>query len=113
VAEHSELHVDVHVQSGLADFGGDEELVLYRVAQEALTNVARHADAKRAEVRLTLAGGRARLEVDDDGHGFPRHRLESGGVRGMRERAVLIGATLRLGPSPLGGARVTLELPAA
>ena len=113
VAEHSELQVDVHVQSGLGDLDGDEELVLYRVAQEALTNVARHAGARRAEVRLTLAGGRARLEVDDDGQGFPRHGLESGGVRGMRERAVLIGATLRLGPSPLGGARVTLELPAA
>ena len=43
VAEHSELEVDVHVQPGLPDFGGDAELVLYRVAQEALTNVARHA----------------------------------------------------------------------
>ena len=111
VAEHSELEVDVHVQPGLPEFGGDAELVLYRVAQEALTNVARHAGARRAEVRLELSGGRPRLEVDDDGAGFPRSGLEGGGVRGMRERAVLIGATLRLGPSPLGGARVTLELP--
>ena len=113
VAEHSELDVDVRVQPGLPTFNGDAELVLYRVAQEALTNVARHAGARRAQVRLELAGGRPLLEVDDDGQGFPRNRREGGGVRGMRERAVLIGATLRIGPSPLGGARVTLELPAA
>ncbi len=113
VAEHSELEVGIHVQPGLPQFSGDAELVLYRVAQEALTNVARHAQAKRAEVRLELASGRPTLEVDDDGHGIPRLRSEGGGVRGMRERAVLIGATLRLGPSPLGGTRVTLVLPAA
>jgi len=112
IAEHSELQVDVHVQPGLPDFGGDAELVLYRVAQEALTNVARHAGARRATVQLALSGGHPRLEVDDDGHGFPRQGTEGGGVRGMRERAVLIGASLKLGTSPLGGARVTLDLPA-
>ncbi|WP_037494876.1 HAMP domain-containing sensor histidine kinase [Solirubrobacter soli] len=112
VAEHSELEVDVHVQPGLPEFSGDAELVLYRVAQEALTNVARHSGAKRATVNLALSGGKPRLEVDDDGHGFPRHGTEGGGVRGMRERAVLIGASLKLGPSPMGGARVTLDLPA-
>jgi two-component system sensor histidine kinase UhpB len=111
IAEHSELEVDVHVQPGLPDFGGDAELVLYRVAQEALTNVARHAGARRAQVRLELTSGHPLLEVDDDGDGFPGDGAEGGGVRGMRERAVLIGASLRLGPSPLGGARVTLELP--
>ena len=112
VAEHSELEVDVHVQPGLPEFGGDEELVLYRVAQEALTNVARHAAARRATVNLALSGGHPRLQVDDDGQGFPHHGAEGGGVRGMRERAVLIGASLKLGTSPLGGARVTLDLPA-
>jgi two-component system, NarL family, sensor histidine kinase UhpB len=111
VAEHSELAVDVHVQSGLPDFDADAELVLYRVAQEALTNVARHAGARRAEVRLELACGRPRLEVDDDGRGLPAAGHEGGGVRGMRERAVLIGASLRFARSPLGGTRVTLELP--
>ena len=112
IAEISELEVDVHVQPGLPEFDSDAELVLYRVAQEALTNVARHAGARRAEVKLELSGGHPLLEVDDDGDGFPGNGSEGGGVRGMRERAVLIGATLRLGRSPLGGARVTLELPA-
>ena len=111
IGEHSELEVDVRIQPGLPEFGGDAELVVYRVAQEALTNVARHAGAQRAWVRLELSSGRPLLEIDDDGDGFPRKGTEGGGVRGMRERAVLIGATLRLGASPLGGARVTLELP--
>ena len=66
VAEHSELEVDVHVQPGLPEFGGDAELVLYRVAQEALTNVARHAGAAprrgpaRALRRPPAARGRRR-----------------------------------------------------
>jgi two-component system sensor histidine kinase UhpB len=111
VGEHSELEVDVRVTPALPAFSGDAELVLYRVAQEALTNVARHSGAKRATVNLALSGGRPRLEVDDDGRGFPREGAEGGGVRGMRERAVLIGASLKIGASPLGGARVTLDLP--
>ena len=110
VAEHTELHVDVAVQPGLA-FNADEELVLYRVAQEALTNVARHSGAKRAEVRLALHSGRPLLQVDDDGAGLQSDAREGSGVLGMRERAVLVGGTLKLNPSPLGGARVTLELP--
>jgi two-component system sensor histidine kinase UhpB len=109
-AEQSGLAVDVHVQPSLPALDDERELVVYRVAQEALTNVARHAGARRAEVRLELAGGRPRLEIDDDGRGVPDGR-EGGGIRGMRERAVLIGAALRVHESPLGGARVTLELP--
>jgi two-component system sensor histidine kinase UhpB len=95
----------VHVQPGL-ELDEQTELVIYRVAQEALTNVARHAGGRRAEVRLA----RRRLEIDDDGRGRG-DGAEGGGIRGMRERAVLIGAALKLGTSPLGGTRVTLELP--
>jgi two-component system sensor histidine kinase UhpB len=105
MAEQAGLAVDVHIQPDL-DFDEQAELVVYRVAQEALTNVARHAGAQRAEVRLA----RRRLEIDDDGQGLGGAG-EGGGILGMRERAVLIGAVLRLVPSPLGGTRVTLELP--
>ncbi|MBE2317209.1 sensor histidine kinase [Solirubrobacter sp. CPCC 204708] len=110
VAEHSELSVDVQVQPGLA-FNPDEELVLYRVAQEALTNVARHSGARHAEVKLHLQGGRPLLEVGDDGSGLPPNAHDGSGIRGMRERAVLVGGALKLSASPLGGARITLELP--
>jgi two-component system sensor histidine kinase UhpB len=110
VAEQAGLAVDVHVQPGLPALGDEAELVVFRVAQEALTNVARHAAAGRAEVRLVLAGGRPRLEVEDDGCGRSDGH-EGGGIRGMRERAVLVGAALRLDGGRLGGTRVTLELP--
>ncbi|HEY7200980.1 MAG TPA: sensor histidine kinase, partial [Candidatus Dormibacteraeota bacterium] len=112
MAEHSGLALEVHVQPGLPDLGPEAELVVYRVAQEALTNVARHAGAQHAALRLELAGGHPRLEVEDDGAGPPPDGREGGGIRGMRERAVLIGAALRIGPAAEHGTRVTLELPA-
>jgi two-component system sensor histidine kinase UhpB len=110
VGDPADLAVHVHVQPGLPALEPEAELVVYRVAQEALTNVARHARARQAQVRLELAGGRPRLEVRDDGRGLAGGG-EGGGIRGMRERAVLIGATLRVGPGRDGGTRVTLELP--
>ena len=73
----------------------DEELVVYRVAQEALTNVARHARARRASVTLSRAGQRVVLEVSDDGCGFrPGAAVDGAGLRGMRERALLVGSRL-------------------
>ncbi len=111
IGEHSGLLVDVHVQAGLPELAPETELVVYRVAQEALTNVARHAHAGHAALRLEQAGGHLRLEVADDGAGPPRDGREGGGIRGMRERAVLIGATLHIEPVARGGTRVTLEIP--
>jgi two-component system, NarL family, sensor histidine kinase UhpB len=110
VAEHSGLDIAVHVQPGLPELTPEAELVVYRVAQEALTNVARHAHARRASLRLERSGGRTRLEICDDGDGPPPDGREGGGIKGMRERAVLIGGTFRLAEGMNGGTRVTLEL---
>jgi two-component system sensor histidine kinase UhpB len=75
----------------------DEELVVYRVAQEALTNVVRHADAHDAAVALSRGAGATTLEVRDSGRGFaPSGAHDGAGLRGMRERALLIGARLEL-----------------
>jgi len=113
IAEQAGLQVDVIVQPSLPQLGPDAELVVYRVAQEALTNVARHAGARRAELRLERASGRTRLLVDDDGRGLGDEAAAGSGIHGMRERAVLIDASLRIdgAGSRLGGALVTLELP--
>lgn len=86
------------------------ELVLYRVAQEALTNATRHAKAGRLELHLTREGDTLRLRVADDGRGIPG-RTEGAGIRGMRERAMLIGARLDVGPRTGGGTEVTLVMP--
>lgn len=91
---------------------GEGELVVYRVAQEALANAARHATATRAWLTVVEHDGVLVLEVGDDGRGIP-DGVEAGiGIGGMRERARLAGAALEIGPGPDGrGTRVRLELP--
>src|SRR4051794_12619993 len=97
----------------------EQELVIYRVAQESVTNVVRHADASRAEVTLRGDGdgdgdgdGGVVLVVRDDGVGLPRDaERDSNGLRGMRERALLVGATITIGPAPESGTEVRLHLP--
>jgi signal transduction histidine kinase len=89
-------------------------LALYRVAQEALTNVARHADAPDVELRLDYGASATRLTVENTGREpDPRRPAGDGGygLTGMRERAELLGGTLTAGPTP-HGFRVELDLPA-
>ncbi len=94
----------------------ETELVIYRVAQESLTNAARHAEARRVEVALRGTDRGVVLEVADDGRGIGAAR-EGAGLRGMRERALLIGATLDLwSPDEVSrtgtGTRIRLTVPA-
>jgi len=89
----------------------DAELVLYRVAQEALTNVVRHSGSATAELRLQRASGQLTLAVRDDGCGLEPDTPDGTGMRGMRERANLVGARLEVGALPSGGTEVRLELP--
>jgi two-component system sensor histidine kinase UhpB len=93
----------------------DAELVVYRVAQEALTNVVRHADTDAARVRLEANGADVELTVHDDGSGIPPHAAEdsAGGIRGMRERALLIGARLEVAGGGSAGTEVRLHVPIA
>ena len=107
--ERAGLVVDRAIASDLR-LTRDAEVVVYRVAQEALTNVLRHARAERVEVRLERAGGGTRLSVSDDGIGHPG-APRGAGIRGMRERALLAGGTLQLWSEPGRGTVVTLELP--
>jgi two-component system, NarL family, sensor histidine kinase UhpB len=91
----------------------EQELVIYRVAQESITNVARHAGASHAEVTLRKDGdGGVLLVVRDDGVGLPEdaHR-KSNGLRGMRERALLVGADIEIGPANGRGTKVRLHVP--
>ncbi|AWB95097.1 sensor histidine kinase [Agromyces badenianii] len=91
----------------------------YRIAQEALTNVVRHAGASQAVVTVERVGDDFVLTVDDDGAGAAAvvtgdggaGEGEGSGILGMRERAALLGGSVELGPSPLGGTRVTARLP--
>jgi two-component system sensor histidine kinase UhpB len=84
-------------------------LVAYRVAQEALTNVARHSGSRTARVALRRAGAGVSLQVSDDGRGFGTAAPGSG-LQGMRERASLIGASVSVGQGADGGVTVQLDI---
>ena len=90
-----------------------QEREMWRVAQEALTNVERHSGATRARVLWRCNGESAALDVTDNGTGFPigtAGRLDSYGILGMRERASSIGATLDITSEPGKGTRVRCTL---
>ena len=89
------------------------EVAAYRIAQEAITNVARHAHAKTCRVRLSVDRGSGVLEVEitDDGAGVPEVRVAGVGLSSMRERAEELGGTLAVEPKPEGGTRVLARLP--
>ncbi|MFF0746868.1 histidine kinase [Streptomyces sp. NPDC004111] len=109
-ATHTGLHVVRSFDAGLPALEQQAELVLYRVAQESLTNAARHADAERVEVSLRRTEEAVVLEVTDDGRGIEA-ACEGAGIRGMRERALLAGAALLLTSTPGTGTRVRLTVP--
>jgi two-component system, NarL family, sensor histidine kinase UhpB len=110
--EQAPTRVIRHLEPPRMPLSREQELVIYRVAQEAMTNVARHAGARTVELRLERADGRVVLTVRDDGRGLPpAARASSYGIRGMRERAMLIGAELAIDAAPGQGTEVKLSIP--
>jgi two-component system, NarL family, sensor histidine kinase UhpB len=108
------LEADLRADGDFSDLPDDVQLVLYRVAQEALTNAGRHSEASRVEVTLHGDAGRVELEVRDDGRGFAFEQSESGlGIAGMRERALAVGGELTIESRPGEGTAVRLEAPVA
>jgi len=108
--ERSGMAAELRVEGELDELDEDVQLVVYRVAQEALSNAARHSGAERIDVRLRHAGDGVELEVGDDGSGFAFDRSEQGlGIGGMRERALLIGAELTIESRPGEGTTVRLR----
>jgi two-component system, NarL family, sensor histidine kinase UhpB len=110
VEEQGTVRVGMELGRDLPPLDDEEELVIYRVAQEALTNVVRHSGARLAELRLETSTERVRLAVRDDGAGLGGG-AEGAGIRGMRERAALVGAELRVGDRTVGGVELVLDLP--
>lgn len=115
---HCGLEFDLHV--GLADrrLAADVENALYRVVQEGVTNVVRHANAKRVGIILDIRGEEVICIIEDDGSGLPAADLSGGpgvdrrlGIVGMRERLGLIGGTLEIESSLAGGTTVFASVP--
>jgi two-component system sensor histidine kinase UhpB len=114
-AAQTGVEVERRFDGNLPALSPDAELAVYRVMQESLTNVVRHADASRVVVTLEPGAGSVVLRVVDDGVGLDRPVPQNGagGLRGMRERAVLVGGALAVKAGPEGGVEVRFEVPAA
>jgi signal transduction histidine kinase len=108
--------VEVHTEGDLASVPDGVSLAAYRIVQEALTNVVRHASPTQARVLVTIGDGEVVLEITDDGATGTAARAAAPtpgghGTIGMRERAALYGGELVAGPRPEGGWRVAARLP--
>jgi two-component system sensor histidine kinase UhpB len=111
-AQQSGLDVACRIAEVLPDLPASTELVIYRVAQEALTNVARHSGSDRAELSLQPRDSQIVLTVRDHGQGLAAERPAGSGMRGMRERAGLVGAALEIDDAHSGpGTEVRLRVP--
>jgi two-component system sensor histidine kinase UhpB len=108
-----EIEAEFDAEGDFSDLSDDAQLVVYRVAQEALSNAGRHSEAHHVEVGLRrLDRGDVELEVSDDGRGFAFEESERGlGIGGMRERALLIGGELTIESRPGRGTTVRLKVP--
>jgi signal transduction histidine kinase len=104
------LRVRVETPERLPSLPAAVEVAVYRISQEALTNVVRHARAKGCVVRLTVNGG-VGLEITDDGIGLPEERAAGVGLVSMRERAAELGGKYAVDRIPAGGTRVLVWLP--
>jgi two-component system sensor histidine kinase UhpB len=113
-AEQSGVQVRPSFGEGLPRLSDASELAVYRVAQESLTNVARHAGASAVDISLEPGVDSVVLRVSDDGRGIAENADVNGhgGLRGMRERALLVGGALAVKPASGGGTEVRLEVPA-
>lgn len=111
--EETGLVVVVRLDSAGAPLSRDREVILLRAAQEALTNVRRHAQASKVELSLTRAAdGSVQLEVTDNGRGIEPEAAEGFGLRGMRERVRSGGGELAVSGGTDRGTRVQVTLPA-
>jgi signal transduction histidine kinase len=107
------VRVEVRIEGTPAELPAGLDLSAYRIVQEALTNVVRHAGPATARVAVRYAPDRVAVEVVDDGRGGEAAGQDRGGhgIAGMRERAALYGGTLEAGPLAGGGFRVAATLP--
>lgn len=118
--EHANLDVTVNTSAALARIEPDMETLVYRIAQEALTNAIKHAGARRTEIQLERLGNELELRIRDDGQGFDPHSVgrdgaQGTGLGGMRDRVALFGGTLAVRSAPGRGTEIiaTLMLPEA
>jgi signal transduction histidine kinase len=113
LAERAKLTIELRVEPDSLEVDAERATACFRVLQEALTNVVKHAKAKRVEIVLALAGGQLSLDISDDGRGMAAGKPSGFGLVSMRERATALGGRVEVTAREGGGTRVALHLPAA
>lgn len=104
--------VDLQVEGAVQLLPSEKKLLLFRIVQEALSNVLRHARARSVTILLRYAGNSLHLRIKDDGRGFEKSPIAAGtGIHNMRNRAQLIGARLRMESEPGAGTLIFIDLP--
>jgi signal transduction histidine kinase len=111
VAERSRIKVDLDIATGGRSFPPEIEVVLYRVVQEAFTNIVRHAQATWVRAQVALNGREVLLTVEDDGQGLAPGSEPRLGLLGMQERVSAAGGTLTIGAAADRGVRLTARIP--
>ena len=115
--EETGIQVSLAAFAAVEQVNGDKRTVLYRVAQEALTNVARHAQASAAEVRIQKLDGTVCLRINDNGKGFPVERVlhtnnnKRLGLLGMRERVEMVNGNFTIESAPGKGTTIRVQIP--
>lgn len=108
-AEQTGIRASFHPQGAPTRLTPEQQLAIYRVTQEGLSNIAQHASASRVKVELSFVG-RTVLRISDDGRGFSEGRDGALGLGGMRDRALLAGGHLSIWSGEGGGTRVELTI---
>ena len=116
LGENFQTATDIQVEMAFAyklpDFPDEYRVAIYRAAQEALTNVQRHAKADKVRMTLGIVDDEINLSLRDNGIGLPDHADKLGfGLRGIQERAAQLGGRMQLEPNPEGGAQICICLP--
>jgi two-component system, NarL family, sensor histidine kinase DevS len=112
-SEATSIRVDLEAQLGEERLPAEVETTLYRIVQEALTNIVKHAEASRVSILLVRRSGSAAVVIEDDGQGFDPAELREGGmgIIGMRERVELHEGRLTVESAPGSGATLAAEVP--
>ena len=113
VSSRSGIDVKLNVAVAQGELAGELETALYRIVQEGLTNVVKHAEATSVSIVVASNGGFVRAVIEDDGVGFRLERVREGalGLVGMRERATVLGGRLEVESAPGVGTTIAVELP--
>jgi signal transduction histidine kinase len=117
LAARKKFKIRITAFAAVEALGGAERTVLFRVAQEALTNVARHAHATQVKLIISRIPGAIRMEISDNGQSFPVEKIllarnnKRLGLVGMRERIAMVGGTLTIESTPGQGTTVRAEIP--